>query len=155
MDRAIAWIADAAGNKSMNRFSVRARLTLWNVGIVALILITLGIGVRTIVRTSLMTGIDRELTERAENLRDDWSRKIVFEKGQFFGSGVVMERFASERSMSPPARTKDSNKATVPKADASPRGASNPPPPGTRRIRTTPVNPERNPRRTESQPRVG
>ncbi|MBC7809437.1 MAG: HAMP domain-containing protein [Akkermansiaceae bacterium] len=68
----------------MNRFSVRARLTLWNVGIVALILITLGIGVRTIVRSSLMAGIDRELTERAESVRNESSRRIRFENGQFF-----------------------------------------------------------------------
>ncbi len=68
----------------MNRFSVRARLTLWNVGVVAVILIALGFGVRAIVRAYLTAGIDRELTERADRVRDEFARRIRFESGKFY-----------------------------------------------------------------------
>ncbi|MBC8138333.1 MAG: HAMP domain-containing histidine kinase [Fibrella sp.] len=113
----------------MNRFSVRARLTLWNVGIVALILITLGIGVRTIVHTSLMTGIDRELTERAERIRDDSSRRIRFEKGQFIWLG--RPRGDKEPRKYPidgtPPKEEDKKPNATP--DDSPRPTSGPPSP--------------------------
>lgn len=71
----------------MSRLSVRARLTLWNVGVVALLLVTLGAAVRTAVRTSLSAGIDRELTERAKRLQSETSRRIRYENGKFLFRG--------------------------------------------------------------------
>ena len=65
----------------MNHLSVRARLTLWNVAILTLVLITLGISTRAIVRAYLLQGIDAELTRRVD--RTDWARKIWFENGKF------------------------------------------------------------------------
>lgn len=114
----------------MNRFSVRARLTLWNVAIVALILVTLGIGVRTIVRTSLRTGIDNELTERAVIFRDEWAKRIVFEKGQFlwvwWRDGQINKRPIDE----PPAENKGEKKP-IPEASPNPGPNIPPPPPNT------------------------
>lgn len=44
--------------------SVRARLTLWNVGVVALVLIVLGIALRLSVAASLAAALDREIVSR-------------------------------------------------------------------------------------------
>lgn len=111
----------------MNRFSVRARLTLWNVAIVALILVTLGIGVRTIVRTSLRTGIDNELTERAVIFRDEWAKRIVFENGQFL---LVWWRDGqiNKRPIDEPFSENKTDKKQIPIPEASPNPGPNTPP---------------------------
>ncbi len=122
----------------MNRFSVRARLTLWNVGIVALILITLGVGVRAIVRSTLMTGIDHELTERAHNIRDETARRIRFENGGFVFVGRGRRdgkprTFRLDGSAIDDERKKESGqkpeRAAQTPRDAPPRDATPPAPP--------------------------
>lgn len=45
--------------------SVRTRLTLWNVGVVALVLVVSGIGLRRHVEVQLFADVDRDLADRA------------------------------------------------------------------------------------------
>lgn len=113
----------------MNRFSVRARLTLWNVGIVALILITLGVGVRTIVRTSLMAGIDGELTERSERIRERASADIHFENGRYFWYQPARDDKPARKFYLDGAPSEDPEVKRDPPADNDVR-ALPPPPPG-------------------------
>lgn len=49
--------------------SVRARLTLWNVGVVALVLIVLGVALRLSVAASLSAALDREIVGRTRFFR--------------------------------------------------------------------------------------
>ena len=60
----------------MNRLSVRARLTLWNVGVLAFILVALGVSVRAIVHTYLLAGIDNELTAHADALAQGFLKRM-------------------------------------------------------------------------------
>ncbi len=55
--------------------TVRARLTLWNVGVLALVLVVLGIALRYIVSATLLNGMDREIQGRAHRMIQDWSRR--------------------------------------------------------------------------------
>ena len=66
----------------MNPFSllprnltVRARITVWNVAVMAFVLAILGIALRVTVRAYLITSIDREVTGRYERGRDFWQRE--------------------------------------------------------------------------------
>ena len=59
--------------------TVRTRLTLWNVSILALVLIILGGSLRYLVRVNLLAGIDSELKERAHGFAVGW--KEHSEKG--------------------------------------------------------------------------
>ena len=67
----------------MTRLSVRARLTLWNVGVLAFILIALGVAVRGIVRSYLLAGIDSELSAHATGFAQDFARRTQYRNGSW------------------------------------------------------------------------
>jgi Signal transduction histidine kinase len=72
--------------------SVRARITLWNVGVMALVLAVLGVTLRYTVHAYLIASIDRELTGRYERLREAWKRRTpdrdeAFWRGPREGNG--------------------------------------------------------------------
>lgn len=54
--------------------SVRARLTAWNVGVVALVLALTGITLRTVLEVSLHGAVDRDLERRARSLQSDFEQ---------------------------------------------------------------------------------
>ncbi len=53
--------------------SVRFRLTVWNVSVLALVLIALGVVVRLTTQALLMGSMDRDLTLRAESMAANWA----------------------------------------------------------------------------------
>lgn len=56
----------------MNLSSVRARLTLWNVGVLALVLLSLGFVLRYAVQRNLLAAVDRDLLARSRPLIIRW-----------------------------------------------------------------------------------
>ena len=54
--------------------SVRVRLTLWNVGVLAATLVAFGAGIYWDVRAGQAAGVDRQLRERAHHFAADWAR---------------------------------------------------------------------------------
>ena len=105
----------------MSRLSVRARLTLWNVGIVALLLVASGAAVRTVVRSSLQTGIDRELSDRAARIQTETARRLRYENGGFVFRG-------RERRDGKPRTFRLNGKSDTPTPDAKSSVTPTPPP---------------------------
>lgn len=60
--------------KSRRAVSVRVWLTLWNVGVLALVLVVLGGVLRYTVSATLMTSMDAEIQARANRLARQWQR---------------------------------------------------------------------------------
>ena len=53
--------------------TVRARLTLWNVFVLALVLVTLAVALRTIVTRNLMASVEADLKARSVRHTDWWA----------------------------------------------------------------------------------
>src|SRR5437763_6235505 len=54
--------------------SVRLRLMLWNVGILAFVLVALGLVVRFTTQAAISASVDRELEQRAYPFAEHWRR---------------------------------------------------------------------------------
>ena len=51
--------------------SVRVRLTLWNVGVLALVLVVLGVALRAVVLNNLLGAMDRDMARRMHRITDN------------------------------------------------------------------------------------
>ena len=61
--------AQAAEERSLWPASLRLRLTLWNVGVLALMLAALGVGLRYTLEVTLMASVDRSLARSGRNIQ--------------------------------------------------------------------------------------
>jgi heavy metal sensor kinase len=82
--------------------SVRVRLTLWNVSVLAFVLIVLGGSLRYLVGASLTDGVEREMSGRAHRFANNWA--------QF---GPMDNRPPQRRTGSPSSQNQDTHRPRI------------------------------------------
>jgi heavy metal sensor kinase len=88
----------------MKWHSVRVRLTLWNVGVLALVLGVLGITLAYTTRASLAASVDRALADRGHEIASRWMGRPMFPpRAGPFGAFPAPPRSAGEPSRGSPA----------------------------------------------------